>query len=214
MKTLIGIIVLIVLHPLSSNAEGNYEKAMKDALDKMSQAATVDALQLVANQFDRIADVEKDSWLPDYHAAYARVMMAAMEQDITKKDDYLDAAQLNLDALEKMEHDAVERMALHGFLIMIRMSVDPSRGMELGQQCAMIVHQAYEMNKQNPRAVLMLAQFNFGSAQYLGEDLTAPCAMFDEALQLLDQPTAEPSANFLPNWGKDIVLSMKKQCPE
>lgn len=214
MKTLIGIIVLIVLHPLCSFAEGNYEKAMRDALDKLNQAATVDELQMIANQFDRIADVEAANWLPYYHAAYAKVMMAAMEQEIPKKDTFLDAAQLNLDALEKMEHDASERMALYGFLIMIRMSVDPSRGMEFGQQCAGLVHQAYAMNKQNPRAVLMLAQFNFGSAQYIGEDLTAPCAMFDEALKIFDQPTGESSADFLPNWGKDIVLSMKMQCPE
>ncbi len=214
MKTLIGIIVLIVLHPLCSFGEGNYEKAMKDALDKLNQAASVDEMQMIANQFDRIGEVEKDNWLPYYHAAYARVMIAAMEQDIPKKDAYLDAAQLNLDALEKMEHDAVERMALHGFLIMIRMSVDPSRGMELGQQCAMIVHQAYEMNKQNPRAVLMLAQFNFGSANYMGEDTSEPCAMFDSVLQLLDQPQTDSSANFLPNWGKDMAIGMKQQCPE
>lgn len=214
MKTLIGIIVLIVWHPLFSFGEGNYEKAMKDALDKLNHAASVDELLMVANQFDRIGDVEAANWLPDYHAAYARVMMAAMEQDTQKKDAYLDAAQLNLDALEAKEHDVAERLALHGFLIMIRMSVDPSRGMELGMDCGMIVHQAYEMNKQNPRAVLMLAQFNFGSAQYMGEDLTAPCAMFDEALQLLDQPTAEPSVNFSPNWGKEMALTMKQQCPE
>lgn len=214
MKTLLSIILLIVIHPLCSKSEGNYEKAMKDALDKMSQAASVEQLQMVANQFDRIADVKKDSWIPLYHAAYARVMTAAMEQDVEKKDSYLDQAQLNLDSLEKKKHNVTERMALQGFLIMIRMSVDPSRGMALGMECGMLIHQAYEMNKQNPRAVLMLAQFNFGSAQYLGEDLTEPCGMFDEALKLLDQANTEALDDFLPKWGKNIALTMKEQCPE
>lgn len=214
MKTFVSIILLIVIIPVCSKSEGNYEKAMKDALDKMNHATSVEALQPVANQFDRIADVEKKSWLPLYHAAYARVMMAAMEQDTEKKDAYLDAAQNNLDMLEKMDHDATERMALLGFLIMIRMSIDSSRGMELGQQCAMIVHQAYTVNKDNPRAVLMLGQFKHGSAQYMGEDTSEACAMFDTVLQLLDQSQADRSANFLPNWGKDQALTMQKQCEE
>ncbi|MCK5371126.1 MAG: hypothetical protein KAQ62_21345, partial [Cyclobacteriaceae bacterium] len=111
-------------------------------------------------------------------------------------------------------HDAAERLALQGFLIMIRMSVDPSRGMELGQECAMMLHQAYAMNSQNPRAVLMLGQFKHGSAQYMGEDTSEACAMFDEALQLLDQTQTDASADFLPNWGKDLSLTMQKQCQE
>jgi len=211
MKTLASIILLIVLNPFFSISQSNYEKEMKETLDKMSQAASVEDFQMVANQFERIANVKKDVWLPVYYSAYARVIMAAMEQDLQKKDPYLDAAQQNLDDIEKMEHDATERMALQGFLYMIRMSVDPVRGMELGQKCAMILNQAYMMNNNNPRAVLMLGQFNHGSAKYLGADTSEACAMFDAALQLLDQ-SQEESSQLLPNWGKDQVLSMQEQC--
>ncbi len=185
---------------------------MNDALGKLNQAASMDDFQQAANQFERIADVKKDSWLPLYHAAYSRVMMAAIEQDMQKKDPYLDEARKHLDAVEQMEHDATERMALDGFLTMIRMSVDPSRGMELSQDCAMMLNQAYMMNKQNPRAVLMLAQFNHGSQRYMGEDTSESCAMFDVVLQLFDQSKAEEPDQFLPYWGKDIALMMQQQC--
>ncbi len=84
--------------------------------------------------------------------------------------------------------------------------------MELGQKCGMILNQAYRMNNQNPRAVLMLGQFNFGSAQYLGEDTSASCAMFDQVLQLFEQSESEKSIQFLPNWGKNIALMMQQQC--
>ncbi|MFC2126004.1 hypothetical protein ACFLU5_14470 [Bacteroidota bacterium] len=214
MKTLVSIILLVVVNPLFSTSDSKYERAMKDALEEMEQAASINDFQDVTNQFERIADVEKERWQPAYHAAYTKVMMAAMEQDLLKKDPYLDAAQKHLDAIEQMEHDGTERMALQGFLTMIRMSVDPSRGMDLGQECAMILNQAYVMNKQNPRAVLMLAQFNHGSAQYLGEDTSESCAMFDEVIQLLDQPEAEESDQFLPKWGKDIAYMMQQQCQE
>ena len=212
MKTIASIILLIAISPVFSTNVNDYEKAMKDALVKLNQATTVDDLSLVANQFERIANVEKDNWLPIYYGAYSRVMMAAMELDPQKKDPYLDAVQQNLDEVEKLDHDATERMALQGFLYMIRMSVDPARGIELGQKCAMILNQAYMMNDQNPRAVLMLGQFNHGSAQYMGADTSEACAMFDTTLQLLDQPREKDSDKFLPNWGKDLALNMQKQC--
>ena len=138
--------------------------------------------------------------------------MAAMEQDAQKKDVFLDVAQQHLEEIEKMKHDATEILALEGFLIMIRMSIDPARGAELGQKCGMVVNQAYMMDNQNPRAVLMLAQFNLGVAQYMGDDTSDACTMFDNALQLLDQPKAGTTNQFLPTWGKEISLEMKKHC--
>ncbi len=77
MKKLTGIILLMVISPVFSKSGNNYEKAMKDALDKMNHVTLVDDLSLVANQFERIAFAEKDNWLPVYYGAYARVMMAA-----------------------------------------------------------------------------------------------------------------------------------------
>jgi hypothetical protein len=214
MKTLTSIILVLVLSPVFSIKGNNYDKAMTDALHSMSQAASVEELSLVANQFERIANAENANWLPVYYAGYTGVLMAAMESDAQKKDLYLDLAQQHLDAVENMEHDATERMALQGFLYMIRMSVDPSRGVELGQECAMILNQAYMMNNQNPRAVLMLAQFNHGSAQYMGTDTSEACTMLAAALLLLDQPKHTGADQFLPSWGKDLALNMQNQCQE
>ena len=84
--------------------------------------------------------------------------------------------------------------------------------MELGQKCAMALNQAYMMNNQNPRAVLMLGQFNHGSAQYMGADTSEACAMFAEALQLLDQAKEDEADQFLPKWGKNMALNMQGLC--
>jgi len=212
MKTLTVLLFAIMVNPVFSYSETTYEKAMKKAEERLNQAATIDDFREAANQFDRIGDMEKDKWLPQYHAAYAKVMMASIEEDPLKKDPFLDAAQLNLDAIEKLDHDESEKLALEGFLIMIRMSVSLDRGMELGMDCGMIVNQAYTMNNQNPRAVLMLAQFKFGSAQYMGQDTSESCAMFEESLELLEQPENKKSEPFLPAWGKDMALILQQQC--
>jgi hypothetical protein len=141
-------------------------------------------------------------------------MMAAMEADNEKKDQYLDAAQLNLDEVEKLEHDVSERLALQGFLYMIRMSIDPGRGMEIGPKCGAAVQQAYNLNNQNPRAVLMVAQFQFGSAQFMGTDTSEPCGMFDKTLQLLEETKSEANDDFLPKWGIHIAQHGKQECGE
>jgi hypothetical protein len=214
MKRLTTIVLVVMLSPVLSKGDGNFEKAMKKALGKMNQAASIDDFQQVANQFDRIANVETDNWLPVYHAAYSKVMMAAMEEDTQKKDPYLDAAQQNLDAIEEMEHDETERLALQGFLTMIRMSVDPARGMELGMECGMIVNRAYTLNNQNPRSVLMLAQFNHGTASYMGQDTSEACAMFDEVIKLLDEVEAGKRDPFLPSWGRNMASMMQQQCKQ
>jgi len=214
MRTLVSFILLIVVSPLFAGDNTNYEKAMHKALGKMNQAGSQDDFQQAANHFERIAEAEKDKWLPFYHASYVNVMMAAMETDLTKKDPYLDVAQKYLDAIEQLDHDASERLALQGFLIMIRMSVDPSRGMDLGQKCAMAVNQAYGMNNLNPRAVLMLGQFNHGSASYMGEDTSEACAMFDTTLSLFDETSSDKADPFSPNWGKEIAMMMQQQCQQ
>ena len=214
MKRLTTIVLLVMLSSVLSMADSTYEKAMKKAMKKLNQAASIEDFQDAANEFDRIANVEKDNWLPAYHAAYVKVMMAAMEQDLEKKDPYLDAAQYNLNAVEEMEHDVAERLALQGFLTMIRMSVDPARGMELGSECGMTVNQAYTMNNRNPRAVLMLALFNHGSASYMGQDTSEACAMFDEVIKLLDEAESKESDPFLPGWGRNMASMMQQQCQE
>lgn len=213
MKNLISIItVFVMVHPLFSMDDTEYEKAMMAAMEKMGQVQTQNDFLDLANRFERIAEVKKDRWEPLYHAAYARVMMAAMEQDPEKKDPHLDVAQSYLKTMESIEYDQVEKLALEGFLIMIRMSVDPSRGMEMGQQCGMTLNQAYAMDNNNPRAVLMLAQFKFGSASYMGMDTSEPCAMFDRSIELFDSEAEENSEPFAPRWGKEMAVMMKQQC--
>ena len=212
MKTLATFLLVLVFQPGFTIINNPYDDAMKGALEELNQAGSLEDFQSAANHFDRIANVEKDKWLPSYYAAYAKVMLAAMQQDLEQKDPYLDAAQENLDAVAVIEHDESERLALQGFLTMIRMSVDPARGMELGMNCGMTVEQAYALNNENPRALLMLAQFKHGSAQYMGQDTSEYCAMFEEVLEMLDQPAQEGSDPFSPRWGKNMTTMLLQQC--
>jgi hypothetical protein len=93
---------------------------------------------------------------------------------------------------------------------MISMSVDASRGMTLGQECAMVLNQAYSMNNLNPRAVLMLAQFKHGAASYMGADTSEACSMCQDALEMFEHEEGQGSPDFFPKWGKEMALMMKQ----
>jgi len=213
MKSLVKTALFMLISTTLLLGNNKYDKAMSKAMSKLNEATTLEDYNQVANQFDRIASATEDEWLPVYYVAYTRVMMAVLEEGPKNKDTFLDEAQKKLDILESMDHDVPERLVLQGFHHMIRISVDPgSRGATLGQDCGMVLNQAYQMNNQNPRVLLMLAQFNFGASSYMGTDTSGPCAMFDEALKLFESPRDSNSDKFLPSWGKDMTLVMQKQC--
>ena len=195
-------------------ATSGYEQAMEKALTELNAAQTVTQMSEAGNTFDRIASGAEDHWLPVYYGAYTRVISAAMEADLTKKDAYLDVAESRLKHLTEIQgYDSSEVLTLKGFLYMIRITVDPAtRGQEYSIKASTVLQEAVAANPQNPRALLMLAQMNYGSAQFFNQDTSGPCSMIDSVLQLLDQQDDNPEADFAPHWGRYQAEAMKSQC--
>ena len=55
-----------------------YTKAMEQLVPAVDTTMNVDGLTNLANSFQRIADAEKNQWLPYYYAAFANVSAAYM----------------------------------------------------------------------------------------------------------------------------------------
>jgi hypothetical protein len=213
MKTLSRIIILCFV-AASVNAATGYDQAMQQAIAKLTTAGTVTQMSEAGNTFDRIVSGAPEEWLPLYYGAYSRVIMAAMEQDVTKKDAYLDLAETRLQGINELENfDQSEVLALQGFLYMIRITVDPAaRGQEYSMKSGAALQEAIAMDPQNPRAMLMLAQMSYGSAQFFNGDTSEACAMADTASQLLDLEAQNVEDGFAPNWGRYQVDAMIAQC--
>ncbi len=58
---------------LLSYAQSNYEKAMTEKINKLEATRSPEELQALANDFQRIADKEKDKWQPSYYTALAYI---------------------------------------------------------------------------------------------------------------------------------------------
>jgi hypothetical protein len=212
MKNLQLITLVTAVALLFSFNSGGYEAAMKSTLDDMSKIQNLSDLVAIANKFDRIGAAEKDQWLPYYYSAYCYILMTTQESDVAKWDEYLNTADANIIKSEKLNPNTVEILALKGFSSMMRINVDPAaRGQEYASKSVGYLQQAFKLDEQNPRVILMLAQMQYGTAQFFGSDTAPICNQFKKAVELFDQQSGD-SDNIMPSWGKPQALSMVKKC--
>lgn len=209
MKSLTLIIGIVLTSSLRLLAVNGYEEAMKKGIADLENANSREAMNRSANFFERIAATESDQWLPAYYAAYARITLGAMEGS----DEQLDLAQAHLDKIAVQAHEKSEVVALQGYLYTIRVALDPAnRGPQLAPKAMQTLSEAVQMNPKNPRALMLLAQMQYGTAQFFKSDTGEACQVIEQALLLFEN--SESSETLYPSWGKDTALRIQKQCAE
>ena len=216
MKTLTIIPILIAILMLALvnfgfASDGKYEQAMKKNIESVYKAQSVEELQQAVNAFERIGTTEKDHWEPQYYAAFGYIMMANREKDGGKKDQYLDQATAALDKAKVIAPEESEIIALEGFAYMIRVTVDPaSRGPQFGARAMQAYGKASTLNPENPRALALMAQMQYGTAQFFGSPATEACTTLNKALEKFETFKSENA--LAPQWGRGMAESLKTQC--
>ncbi|MTI32620.1 hypothetical protein E1171_17510 [Cytophagales bacterium RKSG123] len=184
---------------------------MSQNIKALYQATSVEQLQEVVNRFDRIAQKEKEEWLPRYYMGLGYIFMGTGAENGTLVDNYLDKALDQIQQMEAMEKDRAEVLALEGFLHMIRLTVDPaSRGQKYSGLSLRALNKAQEIAPQNPRVLLLLGQMQMGVAQFFGQDNSEACGLISIALELFDSVSV--TGELMPTWGKKSALDFQKKC--
>ncbi|NJN43118.1 MAG: hypothetical protein HC811_13715 [Flammeovirgaceae bacterium] len=166
MKTLLFLFTLTV-SITNLQATDKYTAAMQKNIESIYQAETLEDYQTTVNSFERIAQGEKTKWEPYYYASFGYIMMSMNSQDNTQKDSYLDLAVKSLDQAKKLKPEDSEITALEGFIVMMRVAADPaSRGAQLSGFSMQLFGKALALDPNNPRALALLAQMQYGSAQF------------------------------------------------
>lgn len=210
MKKLATIIALVIAITAFANNE-KYVEAMKKNIDVVYKAPTIEELQSAVNALARIGEAEKTKWEPFYYASFGNIMMATREQDGAKKDAFLDLAKAMLDKATAIQPNESELAALDGFIYMIRVTVDPaSRGPQYSMLSMQAFGKALAINSKNPRAMALMAQMQFGTAQFFKQDPTEACDANRKAIELFN--TEKPANPLAPAWGKGMAEGMQKNC--
>jgi tetratricopeptide (TPR) repeat protein len=200
----------MILNKVSA-AGDKYTEAMQKNIMSVYTAKTIDELQVTVNAFERIGDAEKTKWEPQYYASFGYIMMSTREKDAAKQDAFLDQAFSALEKAKLIAPDESEIVALEGFIYMMQVSVDPaSRGPRLMGQTVQLFEKALKLNPENPRALALLAQMQFGAAQFFKSSTVDACTTNDAALQKFE--TFKSDNPVAPQWGKQMAEEMKGNC--
>ena len=210
MKTLM--LFLVITLPLVTLAnDDKYIEAMSKNIQAVYNAQTPEEIQNAVNALDRIANAEKTKWEPYYYSAFGNVMMANREKDATKKDGYLDLALAAVEKAKTIQENESEIVAMEGFIHMIRLTVDPAtRGQQYSGKAMQAFGKAIELNPENPRALSLAAQMQFGTARFFNSPVTEACGTVSKALEKFE--TYKSLNPLAPLWGKQMTEGLKKNC--
>ena len=210
-KLLLSAIILFITIAVFAQNE-KFTAAMKKNLAAMDTSFKNPAnLLAVANTFERVASVEKNQWLPYYYAALCQVNYGFLEQDKSKVDGYADKATLLISKADSLSPNNSEISCVKSMIASCHMMVDPmQRWQEYGQESSSNMDAAMQQDPNNPRPYFLKGQ----GLKYTPEQFGGGCTTAKPQLQIaLDKYAAfKPASEISPNWGKERVEMLIKEC--
>ena len=208
MKKQFLLIAAILIAFTSFSQSEKYTKAMEQLVVAVDTTYSADGLNNLANSFQRIADAEKNQWLPFYYSALAHVhaglMMGAangMAGGMAEKTDpEANKAEELLNKAESMSKDNSEIWIVKKQIATLRMMGDPmSRYMTYGPAAAEALATAKKLNPENPRVYLLEGQDKFYTPEQFGGSKEEAKKLFEEALKKYE--AFKPESTIHPSWG-------------
>ncbi len=209
MKNLFALFTFFFLVTLWMNGQSKYASGMQQALGMLQEGKPTEAIAL----FERIGQVEKENWIPLYHAANVLITSSFEMKDATAQNNVLEKAKgIIAEAHGRSENNA-ELLTLEGMLYTGYLNMDPATyGMTLSPKVMELHSRALAIDPENPRVLLNSIEFQMGTAQFFGQDTAPFCEKIREIIPKFDQqPEREP---FAPTHGKDRALYHIKSCDE
>lgn len=199
-------LTLLLAGGIFTNAQSDkYTKAMNANIAMLDSMMIKNNIAEIGNNFARIADAEKDKWLPYYYAGYCASLQAMTDKDNSKKDDLANKATdfiskaENILGKENSETDVVKSM-----IATAHMTVDPqSRYMTYGAAINENIEKAKKADPSNPRPYLLEAENKFYTPEAFGGGKSVAKPLFEKAKELYEN--FKPETPLSPNWGKSTV---------
>ena len=215
MKNIILPVLLFVFSfSINANADDDkYINAMEKNLATIDTASSVSSFQQIANSFERIANAEKEEWLPYYYSAYLLTISSFVDTVLSMKDSYLDKADLQIQIADSLEPDNSEIYTLKGMILLSRLSIDPqNRWMKYGQLYSTYLNKAKELDPTNPRPDFLNGQSVLYTPAQFGGGKEKALPILKEAEKKFE--SFQPESSIHPNWGKKSLEDVLKSIGE
>jgi len=210
-KVILLTALLIAGFALNAQSQDAYIKAMTKGLEATGKAQSEQDFVTAAGQFERISSKIKDQWHPQYYAALNYINASFRAENLETKDGYTSKAQGFIDKALELSPQESEIVALQGFNYLAQISANPgSRGQSLSPKAMQNFGKAVSLNPENPRALALMAQMQYGTAQFFGSSTEQPCASTKMSIPLFD--AEEKGKSFDPTWGKEMAEKLIGDC--
>ncbi len=205
MKNLI--LTLVILVSGISKAQSQFEQGMGNALKLWGENKNTEASAL----FERIASVEKTSWLPNYYIATVNCFTAFQTKEKELVSGLLDKAQLALDIEMDKNPNNAEVLVMQAMILTAWMNFDPmTYGMKYSGKVMQLYSKAQAIAPENPRVVFGKAEFSIGGAKWTGANVKELCKDVEKSIALF--ANFKPESAFYPNWGLQRAENALKSC--
>ncbi len=195
----------VLFFGLSTEAQNEkYITMMKEGITKINYTLSSEEIQKAANQFERIAGVEKGEWLPAYYATIAYITLASkdMENGGQKIQEYIDKAKLTLAMAQELAKDDSEVLTAKAYLSLAHIWINPMlNGAKYSMQAYKEFDEAMAADPNNPRPYYLKAQNIFYTPAAFGGGQANAKELFLIAKEKFE--AFEPKTEISPAWGKE-----------
>ncbi|MBI5856468.1 MAG: hypothetical protein HZB42_02360 [Sphingobacteriales bacterium] len=190
-----------------------YVKAMEALVPAVDTTHSIEGLTALAGSFERIANAEKNQWLPYYYAALCYInkanMLYAMQQP-DQIDPLMDKAEPLLAKAEELQKENSEVYCLKKMFNTGKMMADPmSRFMTYGPAASEALETAKKLDPENPRVYLLEGQDKFYTPEAYGGSKEEAKTLFAEAMKKFE--SFKPASSIHPSWGLSQLKYMMSQ---
>lgn len=203
------IIILSMLFAGQLMAQTKYESGMQKGLEQFAAAKSAEDMAAASAFFERIADAEKDKWLPYYYAAYANHLTGWMNPK-ADKDKVAEKSKDLLSKAEALERNA-ETYCMRQMIAIQQMTVDPmSRWQTYGTEAGNALAEARKIDAANPRIYLLDGQTLMNTPEAFGGGKAVAKKLFEKAVELFGN--FKPASPMHPTWGKEQAAQLLAAC--
>lgn len=211
MKKCFFIAVLFITATTAFSQSEKFTQAMKNNLVRFDSARTGDELLSLAAAFERIAEAEKNQWLPYYYAGFCQVLYGFRKNDPASNDAIADKAAQLLKKAEELEKSNSEIACVKSMVASLRMLVDPqTRWQQYGATVMTEIEKAKSLDPANPRPYYLQGQNLRFTPEQFGGGCAAAKPLLEEALKKYE--TFQPASEIHPSWGKPQVAQLLEGC--
>jgi len=216
MKILLPFFGLMLLISSAASAQDSpYQKAIKKEIAALISTDSLLQLQRSANAFTRIAELNPTEWQPAYYQALAYTFQSFNKTLTTdKKDEALAKADELVKKADAISPNNPEIITMQGFVTIAKLSVDPAgRGQSLSGTAMQTLGKSLAIDNRNPRTLVLMAQMEYGMAQFFGSGTDKACGLAKQSLAIFnEQDEGALKAAILPTWGKGQAEGLVGRC--